>query len=149
MRPLLAIALVAAACGASSDPPADAAGGPATPAPTAGSACPLAIDRASYAIEDTVDGVVVAFTTPSPANLPALRASVDALARAHERESRAGAGGRVAAAAAAEKTGPDDAVRLVLRPRDPARVDSVRAALRERADDLVKRHCEASAPHPE
>ncbi len=149
MRQLLAIALFAAGCGASSDPPGGGSGGPAADASRTDAACPLAIDRTTSAIEDTVDGVVVEFTTPSPANLPALRMRVDALARAHERESRAGAGGRVASVAAVEKAGPDDGVRLVLRPRDPAQVDAVRAALRERADDLVKRHCEVSEPEPD
>jgi hypothetical protein len=166
-----------AACGASGEnsPDTDMQPTPAAPAPDSSAkarqdACPLALAGTTSSTEDTVDGVVVMFSTTKPADIPELRRRVDKLAAAHNStdaaatddlsaappqapgptaapetapagEAKAGAtGGKLDSEAAAE-TG-EQGVRLVLRPRDPAQLDSMRDHLRKQADDLVQRVCD-------
>ena len=177
---LLSAGLAAtAACGASGENSPDTDMKPAPAAPAAESsakarqdACPLALAGTTSSTEDTVDGVVVAFSTTKPADIPELRRRVDQLAAAHNStdaaatddlsaappqapgptaapetapagEAKAEAtatGGKLDSEAAAE-TG-EQGVRLVLRPRDPAQLDSMRDHLRKQADDLVQRVCD-------
>ena len=165
------VAAAAAACGASSDnapdtgtsPQAHAGGVHATPSDAPAQACPLALAGATSSIDDTVDGVVVNFSVPKPGDLPELRRRVDLLAQAHASmhagESPAvsgapeqgpapdvGAGaahGAVDASASVEAS--DHGVKLVLRPADPAQLDSMRDRLRKQADDLVKSACKQAA----
>lgn len=139
----------------------------AKPASTAerDSACPLALPGTTASIEDTVDGVVVQFATPKPGDEAELRRRAERLADVQNQ-------GRTAAEdqAAAPPQGPGEApnpagaryrdlettasvepgengggVRLVLRPRDPARLDATRDLLRKQADDLVARVCDEAA----
>jgi hypothetical protein len=135
-------------------------------------ACPLAVAGTTSSTEDTVDGVVVTFATTRAGDIPELRRRVEELAAAHNSTSAAATddlaaappqapgptaapestpageardeptatGGKLDSEAAAE-TG-EQGVRLVLRPRDPAHVDSMRDHLRKQADDLVQRVCD-------
>ncbi|HTE56669.1 MAG TPA: hypothetical protein VK698_37710 [Kofleriaceae bacterium] len=127
-------------------------------------ACPLAIEGTTQSIEDTVDGVVVLFATPNKADLTELRRRVDALAEVHQSSESSAAQdsaaappqgpgttanqvgaedkGKLEAVASVEMAEGDKGVRLVLRPRDPAQLDSVRAPLRKQADDLVQGVCD-------
>jgi hypothetical protein len=150
--------------------PVLAAGG-SSPASAKQNACPLALAGTTSTVENTVDGVVVMFSTKRPASMPELRRRVEALADAHN-SMRAGpgedlstappqapgptttpegaeaandakaapSGGKIASKATAESS--EEGVRLVLRPRDPAQVDSVRDQLRKQADDLVQGVCD-------
>ncbi len=177
---LLSAGLAAtAACGASGEnsPDTDVKPAPAEPAADSTAkarqdACPLSVAGTTSSTEDTVDGVVVAFSTTKPADIPELRRRVDQLAAAHNStdaaatddlsaappqapgptaapetapagEAKAEAtatGGKLDSEAAAETS--EQGVRLVLRPRDPAQLDSMRDHLRKQADDLVQRVCD-------
>ncbi len=135
-------------------------------------ACPLALAGVTSSTEDTVDGVVVMFATTKPGDMTELRSRVDKLAEAHNSmktaptddlaaappqapgptaspestpagEAKAeptAAGGKLDSEAAAETS--EQGVRLVLRPRDPAQLDSMRDHLRKQADDLVQGVCD-------
>lgn len=135
-------------------------------------ACPLALAGTTSSTEDTVDGVVVTFATTRPGDMAELRRRVDKLAEAHNSMSPAAsddlsaappqapgptaspetapageakaeptaAGGKLDSEAAAETS--EAGVRLVLRPRDPAQLDSMRDHLRKQADDLVQGVCD-------
>ena len=135
-------------------------------------ACPLALAGTTSSTEDTVDGVVVTFATTKPGDMAELRRRVDKLAEAHNsmsaaatddlsaappqapgptaspettpageaRDEATAAGGKLDSEAAAETS--EAGVRLVLRPRDPAQLDSIRDHLRKQADDLVQGVCD-------
>ena len=168
-----------AACGASAEnsPDTDMQPTPAPPAPDSSAkarqdACPLALAGTTSSTEDTVDGVVVQFSTTEAGDIPELRRRVDKLAAAHNSTDAAATedlaaappqapgptaapetapageataeatatGGKLDSEAAAETS--EQGVRLVLRPRDPAQLDSMRDHLRKQADDLVQRVCD-------
>jgi hypothetical protein len=160
----------ATACGAGSDnapdtqmnppPPSSSSETPQTMKET-GEACPLAVSSVTSSVEDTVDGVVVVFATPRPGDVAELRRRVDKLADVHNsmqtsappdmsaappqgpgpRESTVGdeSGGALDATATVEPK--ESEVRLVLRPKDPARLDTMRDGMRKRADELVQGAC--------
>lgn len=167
-----------AACGASGEntPDTEMKAPPAEPAADStakarAESCPLALAGTTSSTEDTVDGVVVAFSTTRRSDLPELRRRVDKLAAAHNSmkggaaddlsaappqapgptatpetapagEAKAGpaAGGKLDSEASAETS--EEGVRLVLRPRDPAQLDTMRDHLRKQADDLVQGVCD-------
>ena len=161
-----------AACGAGSDnapdtqlnppPPAESSDSPEAMKAT-GEACPLALTGVTSMVEDTVDGVVVVFATPRPGDAAELRRRVDKLADVHNsmqtsappdmsaappqgpgpREStvNADSGGQVDDATATVEP-KENEVRLVLRPKDPAKLDTMRDGMRKRADELVQGACE-------
>ena len=179
LRGLLSAGLAAtAACGASGENTPDTDTNPPPVAPAADStararaeSCPLAVAGTTSSTEDTVDGVVVAFSTTRPGDIAELRRRVDKLAAAHnsmkggaaedlsaappqapgptappettgagEAKAESAAGGKLDSEASAETS--EQGVRLVLRPRDPAQLDSMRDHLRKEADDLVQGVCD-------
>jgi hypothetical protein len=169
----LAGAGMVAGCGGASEASLDPATDP--PAKVARQeACPLALAGATSSNEDTVDGVVVTFSTPRPGDRPELARRVTRMAEVHnsmrggapddlaaappqapgpaEAPEGTGDASRVKGASGAETAGAqdskataettEDGVRLVLRPADPARLDSMRDHLRKQADELVHMVCE-------
>jgi hypothetical protein len=161
--------IAAAGCGAASEAAPDTQDPPAKVAQQ--EACPLALPGATSSTEDTVDGVVVAFSTPRAGERPELARRVQRLATLHDSmrggppedlsaappqapgptaegagdasakgASGARSGGALDSKAAAEST--EEGARLVVRPRDPARLDSMRDHLRKQAEELVQRVCD-------
>lgn len=126
-------------------------------------ACPLRVSGTTSSVEDTVDGVVVLFATPRPADLPDVRRRVERLADVHNSEgvgatedlsaappqgpgpttNEAGAASaKLEIRASVEPSKGEEGVRLVLRPADPAQLDAKRDQLRKQADDLVQSVCD-------
>jgi len=165
----------AAACGGAGEASPDT---PMDPPPSTArqEACPLGLSGATSSTEDTVDGVVVTFSTPRSGDRPELLRRVQRLADLHNSmrggapvdesatppqgpgptttasaaagdataakgSSGAESGGALDSKAAAE-SGEEGAVRLVIRPREPARLDSMRDHLRAQADELVQQVCD-------
>jgi hypothetical protein len=180
LRGLAGVGLAATlACGAGDqssqdttiDSPSPVVKGDSAPVSAKKNACPLALTGTTSTVENTVDGVVVLFSTTQPQSMPELRQRVERLADAHNSMSAgpgedlttappqapgptttpegaeaakdakaAPSGGKIASKATAESS--EEGVRLVLRPRDPAQVDSARDQLRKQADDLVQGVCD-------
>jgi hypothetical protein len=180
LRCLASVSIAGAlACGASDQSSPDTTIDSPSPVLAAGGssagekqdACPLALAGTTSTVENTVDGVVVMFSTTRPGDMAELRRRVERLADAHNSMSAgpgedlstappqapgpttspegaeaandakaAPSGGKLQSKASAESS--EEGVRLVLRPRDPAQVDSVRDHLRKQADDLVQGACD-------
>jgi hypothetical protein len=159
-----------AACGAGSENSPDTRDSmppPRAPASAADRdrACPLTLPGTTSTVEDTVDGVAVQFATPKAGDQAELRRRVERLADMQnqgaaptedhaaappqgpgETPNPAGAQNRPLETTASVEPGEDGGgVRLILRPRDPARLDATRDLLRKQADDLVSRVCDEAA----
>ena len=107
--------------------------------------CPMAIPGATISVDDTIDGIAIAFSTTS-GDVAELRRRVESIAKMHSDSSSGGmmpgnmkAGKMIPFTLKYEAT--SDGARLLLTPKDPEQLLEFRTQIRTHVEHMQKAEC--------